>query len=344
MRRDILIAAVCGALGVSATPLAKRQSSGLTDADILNFALVLEHLEATFYAQALSKFDASAFTSAGYASNIRANIEQIAMDEAQHVEFLTTALSAAGATPVKACNYTFGYGDSVTGFLGLSQVLEGVGVSAYLGAAQYIQNPAYLTAAGSILTAEARHNAFIRYINGYSPFVTEDTPLDPTAVTSLAAPFIASCPSSSDAPPFKPFPSANLSSTTTTPGSTIQVSFANSSSITEPLYCLFFSGLQNSQSTYSNGSCTIPTANATTGQAYGVISRSTTFNDSNVVAGPFVLNFDTKNNTASGNSSKTGSVSNNAAETKSTGAGFKAQAAAGGLSVVLAAVGSFFLF
>jgi hypothetical protein len=45
MRRDILIAAVCGALGVSATPLAKRQSSGLTDADILNFALVLEHLE-----------------------------------------------------------------------------------------------------------------------------------------------------------------------------------------------------------------------------------------------------------------------------------------------------------
>jgi hypothetical protein len=79
----------------------------------------------------LSKFDASAFTSAGYASNIRANIEQIAMDEAQHVQFLTTALSAAGATPVSACNYTFGF-DSVTGFLGLSQVLEGVGVSAYV--------------------------------------------------------------------------------------------------------------------------------------------------------------------------------------------------------------------
>jgi len=342
MRRDILIAAVCGALGVSATPLAKRQSSGLTDADILNFALVLEHLEATFYAQALSKFDASAFTSAGYASNIRANIEQIAMDEAQHVQFLTTALSAAGATPVSACNYTFGF-DSVTGFLGLSQVLEGVGVSAYLGAAQYIQNPAYLTAAGSILTAEARHNAFIRYINGYSPFVTEDTPLDPTAVTSLAAPFISSCPSASDAPPFKPFPAANLTSNTTTPGSTIQVSFANSSSIQDPLYCLFFSGLENSHSTYANGSCMIPTANATSGQAYGVISKSMTFNDSNVVAGPFVLQFDTKNNTASG-SSKTGSVSNNAAETKSTGAGFKTQAAAGGLSVVLAAVGSFFLF
>lgn len=345
MRRDILIAAVCGALGVSASPMmAKRQSSsGLTDADILNFALVLEHLEATFYSQALSKFDASAFTSAGYASNIRANIEQIAADEAQHVQFLTTALSAAGATPVSACNYTFPYGDSVTGFLGLSQVLEGVGVSAYLGAAQYIQNPAYLTAAGSILTAEARHSAFIRFINGYSPFVTEDTPLDPTSVTSLASPFFASCPSGS-APPFKPFPAANLTSTTTTPGSTLQVSFANSSSTQGPLYCLFFSGLESSSSSYANGSCTVPTANATTGQAYGVISKSATFNDSNVVAGPFVLQFDVKNNTASGNSSRAGTVSNAAAETKSTGAGFKTQAAAGGLSVVLAAVGSFFLF
>lgn len=43
----------------------------------------------------------------------------------------------------------------------MSQVIEGVGTSAYTGAAQFIKNPNYLTAAAAVLTTEARHAAWV---------------------------------------------------------------------------------------------------------------------------------------------------------------------------------------
>lgn len=340
MRRDILVAAILGAVSsVSGAAVQKRQATAITDADILNFALILEHFESTFYSQALAQFDADAFTSAGYSANVRTNIEQIAADEAQHVTLLTGALTEAGATPVQACNYSVPYSD-VTGFLGLAQVFEGVGVSAYLGAASLIQNKAYLTVAGSILTAEARHNGFVRLINSYSPFVMEDTPLDPTSVTSLVAPFFSSCPSGS-APSFTPFPAANLTPTVTTPGSTLEISIANA---TGSLYCIFFSGVETATAPYADGSCVVPTTNVSIGQAYAVISNNMTFSDAAVVAGPVILQFDLKNNTGFGSTSNsTGSGSGSmstTSETAKTGAAAKTHAAVAGLSLALVALGS----
>lgn len=122
--------------------LDKRQSvtTGVPDATILNFALALEvrriasglfcielpltlrckqHLEDNFYSNALQKFKQDDFTKAGF-GGLYPVLQQVARDESTHVEFLTSALSAAGATPVEACNYTFPY-DGVAGFLALSQ-------------------------------------------------------------------------------------------------------------------------------------------------------------------------------------------------------------------------------
>jgi hypothetical protein len=269
--------------------LVEKRDAALTDADILNFALTLEHLEATFYSQGLQKYDQSAFTNAGLSTTTRQSIQKISDDETAHVSFLTSALQAAGATPVQACNYTFPYTD-VKSFLAVSQILEGVGVSAYLGAAASIQNGNYLTAAGSILTVEARHNAYVRFVNGESPFPAAfDTPLSPESVVTLAGPFFASCPAGS-APALKGFPAVNITGKLT-PGSTLSISAANATGATN---CGFLSGLNSTFSSYANGQCQVPSdGKIGLGQIYVFLTNAQNVTDATTVAGPGIMETDT---------------------------------------------------
>jgi hypothetical protein len=106
----------------------------------------------------------------------------------------------------------------------VASILEGVGVSAYLGAAKDITSPDYLTAAGSILTVEARHSSYLRSKLGQPPYpAAYDTPLDYNDVYSLAAPFFVTCPNSNPQLPVKAFPRLSGPSTTS-PGSTVTLS------------------------------------------------------------------------------------------------------------------------
>lgn len=152
----------------------------------------------------------------------------MAAHEKAHVDFLTVAL---GASATKECTYAFPL-DTVASFLATASVLEGVGVSAYLGAARQIANKDYLAAAGSILNVESRHSAYLRDVSSgstLSPFPTaNDVGLSPNAIFTLASAFITACPSSNPTLPVKPFPGLAATRAGVVPaGSTVEVKTAN---------------------------------------------------------------------------------------------------------------------
>lgn len=89
--------------------ITKRQNIDVT---VLQFALTLEHLENAFYKEALTKLSSEDFVAGGYGADYRDLLKYIAADESSHVEQLSAALSAAGATPVEPCTYNFPYEDA----------------------------------------------------------------------------------------------------------------------------------------------------------------------------------------------------------------------------------------
>ncbi|GAB3890806.1 ferritin-like domain-containing protein [Spirosoma agri] len=142
---------------------AYAQSSSV--ADVLNFALTLEYLEAEFYNRGLA--------APGLITGMEglSTFQQIAKHENAHVALLKSALggaaiakpnfdfSAKGAFPDTFSNYRT--------FLTLSQAFEDTGVRAYKGqAGNLISAPDVLTIALQIHSVEAMHAAKVRYLNG----------------------------------------------------------------------------------------------------------------------------------------------------------------------------------
>ena len=80
-------------------------------------------------------------------------------------------------------------------FAALAMILEGVGVSAYLGAAKDIVDKNYLTAAASVLTTEARHAAWVSSaVRKGAPWSGAlDVPLGYNQVYSLACKLLTQC-------------------------------------------------------------------------------------------------------------------------------------------------------
>ncbi|KAJ3785712.1 ferritin-like domain-containing protein [Lentinula aff. detonsa] len=274
-------------------------STSIDDTVVLNYALTLEYLESAFYSEALNNFTEEDFTNDGLPQWARGRFEQIAAHEQAHVQLLSGAL---GANATQACNYSFPY-TSPSSFAALSQLLEGVGVSAYSGAAQYVTNKDYLTTAAVILSTEARHAAWVAGpVNKENPWSGPfDTPLGLSTVYTLASQFITSCPSSNPSlPPVKAFPALTFADAS--PGQAANVTADGVT--TEGQYVAFFSGLSTTFVQVQNGQVIVPNKTS----LYAVLTNSnSTADDSTITAGVAVLQFpfssDGTSSTSTGESS-----------------------------------------
>ncbi|KAF3940919.1 hypothetical protein ABW19_dt0202984 [Dactylella cylindrospora] len=296
--RSTLLAAMVGAASFvgfgSAIPHrmpthSKRQATGaLTDTDILQFALTLEHLEAAFYSQGFAKFPESDFAALGLTPEQIVALKKVGETEATHVTVLMSALMSAGATPVQPCQYDFKF-TTAADMVGTAKILEAVGVSAYLGAAPLVSDKAILAAAASIVTVEARHQTFIRGAAGDLPVPQAfDAALGPQSVFTLASQFIVACPAGSDLG-FTAFPSlVILNAQSVAAGTPLTLADPNVASAS---FCAFTAGGVGTVFVpLAGGACTVPANLA--GEVYVQLTSKGDGNvvdETTVVAGPAVI-------------------------------------------------------
>jgi len=151
-------------LGEHADP-AVSAPSAKQDAEILNFALLLEYLESEFYVQSVAG-GALSGELLTFATTVRDH-------ELAHVDYLKQALG--GAAIARPAFDFKGTTTDATKFTATAIVLEDTGVAAYNGQGPRLRRKT-LPAAASVVSVEARHAAWIRHIAGKRP---APAPLDP---------------------------------------------------------------------------------------------------------------------------------------------------------------------
>ncbi len=197
-RRSLLKTGALATAGMSTGLLPAMRSARaatvtVSDADVLNFALNLEYLEANYYLLGVTGQPLPASLTGGgpavtapsttlvpfVTPQLAYYFQRIASDEITHVSFLRAALATAAvaqpainlttsfttlaqAAKLITSSQTFNPFASEIDFIIGAYIFEDVGVTAYGGGAAYLATPANISYAASVLAMEGYHSGAIR--------------------------------------------------------------------------------------------------------------------------------------------------------------------------------------
>jgi Ferritin-like domain len=154
------VAAASGAAAVGPFVSDALAQAGGSDRALVEFALLLERLEAAFFARAMTE-------TSTLGNDLKPLLASIANDEQQHVKYLSSIDQQYAGVPGSSPSFDFCDAfSSRSRFLQVATLIEDAVVASYNGGAPQLQSKGLLQSIGEIVQVEGRHAAAMRALGG----------------------------------------------------------------------------------------------------------------------------------------------------------------------------------
>ncbi|KAF5311301.1 hypothetical protein D9611_012605 [Ephemerocybe angulata] len=177
---------------------ARRQVAADNDYNsrFLVYALSLEQLAVSFYDSSLSLLSADDFRSAGHPDSVRRGYEQVLKSAKAHSDYLVGEITNLGHPDYTAgCDYAFPV-KTPEDFINMSEAIQALAVSTYVGALDRSQSNIYTTAFGKMLGVEARYASWISTAVKYQDLadISFEYPSSMNDTWTIAGLYVTGCP------------------------------------------------------------------------------------------------------------------------------------------------------